>query len=56
MAGTASSLMGVMQFGLGALFGAVVGQTYDGTIGPMTMAMGLAGILCFVSNRILVPR
>jgi DHA1 family bicyclomycin/chloramphenicol resistance-like MFS transporter len=56
MAGTASSLMGVMQFGLGAIFGAVVGQTYDGTIGPMTMAMGLAGILCFVSNRILVPR
>ena len=34
MAGTASSLMGVMQFGLGALFGAIVGQTYDGTIAP----------------------
>jgi DHA1 family bicyclomycin/chloramphenicol resistance-like MFS transporter len=56
MAGTASSLMGVMQFGLGAVFGAVVGQTYDGTIGPMTLAMGLAGILCFVSNRLMVPR
>ncbi len=56
MAGTASSLMGVMQFGIGALFGTVVGQTYDGTIGPMTTAMGLAGILCFASNRLLVPR
>ena len=56
MAGTASSLMGVMQFGIGSLFGAAVGQTYDGTIGPMTVAMGLAGILCFVSNRLLVPR
>jgi DHA1 family bicyclomycin/chloramphenicol resistance-like MFS transporter len=56
MAGTASSLMGVMQFGLGALFGAVVGQTYDGTIGPMTLAMGVAGILCFAANRLLVPR
>jgi MFS transporter, DHA1 family, multidrug resistance protein len=56
MAGTASSLMGVMQFGIGALFGAAVGQTYDGTIGPMTVAMGLAGILCFVANRLLVPR
>jgi DHA1 family bicyclomycin/chloramphenicol resistance-like MFS transporter len=54
MAGTASSLMGVMQFGLGAVFGAVVGQTYDGTIGPMTLAMGIAGILCFLSNRVLV--
>ena len=50
MAGTASSLMGVMQFGLGALFGAIVGQTYDGTIAPMTVAMGIAGILCFLST------
>jgi len=36
------------------LFGAIVGQTYDGTIGPMTLAMGVAGILCFLSNRVLV--
>ena len=43
MAGTALSLMGVMQFGIGALFGAVVGQALDGTIAPMTTAMGLAG-------------
>lgn len=56
MAGTASSLMGVMQFGLGSIFGAIVGQAFDGTIGPMTIAMGIAGILCFVSNRLLVPR
>ncbi len=56
MAGTASSLMGVMQFGLGALFGAVVGQTFDGTIAPMTTAMGIAGILCLVSHRALVRR
>ena len=56
MAGTASSLMGVIQFGMGAIFGAVVGQTLDGTIAPMTMAMGLAGMLCFAVNRLLVPR
>lgn len=54
MAGTASSLMGVLQFGMGAIFGAVVGQTFDGTIGPMTMAMGVAGVLCLLSNRLLV--
>ena len=54
MAGTASSLMGVMQFGIGAIFGAVVGQTFDGTIAPMTTAMGIAGILCLLSNRLLV--
>jgi DHA1 family bicyclomycin/chloramphenicol resistance-like MFS transporter len=56
MAGTASSLMGVMQFGLGALFGAIVGQVFAGSIVPMTTAMGVAGILCFLSNRLLVGR
>jgi DHA1 family bicyclomycin/chloramphenicol resistance-like MFS transporter len=56
MAGTASSLMGVMQFGIGAIFGAIVGQTFDGTIAPMTTAMGIAGALCFVSNWLLVGR
>ena len=54
MAGTASSLMGVMQFGIGALFGAAVGQALNGTIAPMTTAMGIAGILCLLSNRLLV--
>ena len=54
MAGTASSLMGVMQFGIGAIFGALVGQFFDGTIAPMTTAMGIAGILCLVSNRLLI--
>lgn len=56
MAGTASSLMGVMQFGIGALFGAIVGQSLDGTIAPMTAAMGIAGVLCLVSHRLLVRR
>ena len=56
MAGTASSLMGVMQFGIGAIFGAIVGQTMDGTIAPMTTAMGVAGALCLVSHRLLVRR
>jgi DHA1 family bicyclomycin/chloramphenicol resistance-like MFS transporter len=54
MAGTASSLMGVLQFGTGALFGALVGQAFDNTIVPMTMAMGIAGLMCFSSNRLLV--
>jgi DHA1 family bicyclomycin/chloramphenicol resistance-like MFS transporter len=48
--------MGVMQFGLGAVFGAVVGQSLNGTIAPMTTAMGIAGLLCFVSHRLLVGR
>jgi MFS transporter, DHA1 family, multidrug resistance protein len=52
MAGTA----GVMQFGIGAIFGAIVGQTMNGTIAPMTTAMGIAGVLCLVSHRLLVRR
>ena len=56
MAGTASSLMGVMQFGLGALFGTIVGQAFAGSIVPMTTAMGVAGLLCFLCNRVLVGR
>jgi DHA1 family bicyclomycin/chloramphenicol resistance-like MFS transporter len=56
MAGTASSLMGVMQFGIGAVFGALVGQLFDGTILPMVAAMGTAGILCLLSHRVLVRR
>jgi DHA1 family bicyclomycin/chloramphenicol resistance-like MFS transporter len=54
MAGTASSLMGVMQFGIGAVFGALVGQLFDGTILPMVAAMGTAGVLCLLSHRLLV--
>jgi MFS transporter, DHA1 family, multidrug resistance protein len=56
MAGTASSLIGVLQFGMGALFGAIVGQTFDGTIAPMTTAMGVAGVLCLLTHRLLVGR
>jgi DHA1 family bicyclomycin/chloramphenicol resistance-like MFS transporter len=56
MAGTASSLTGVITFGLGAAFGAAVGQALDGTIAPMTTAIGLAGILCLLSHRVLVRK
>ncbi len=56
MAGTASSLMGVLQYGIGSLFGIAVGQTFDGTMVPLTAALAVAGTLCFVSHRLLVGR
>lgn len=56
MAGTASSLMGVMQYGLGSLFGVYVGQAFDGTMVPLTVALAVAGTLCFASHRLLVGR
>jgi DHA1 family bicyclomycin/chloramphenicol resistance-like MFS transporter len=56
MAGTASSLMGVLQYGIGSLFGVVVGQAFDGTLVPLTAALATAGVLCFLSHRLLVRR
>jgi DHA1 family bicyclomycin/chloramphenicol resistance-like MFS transporter len=56
MAGTASSLMGVLQYGIGSLFGAAVGQAFDGSMVPLTAALAVAGILCFASHRLLVGR
>jgi len=56
MAGTASSLMGVMQYGIGSLFGVAVGQAFDGTVVPLTAALAVAGTLCFTSHRLLVRR
>ena len=56
MAGTASSLMGVLQYGIGALFGVAVGQAFDGTLVPLTAALAVAGTCCFASHRLLVGR
>ena len=56
MAGTASSLMGVLQYGIGSLFGVAVGQAFDGSMVPLTAALAVAGILCFTSHRMLVGR
>jgi DHA1 family bicyclomycin/chloramphenicol resistance-like MFS transporter len=56
IAGTASSLLGVIQFGTGAVFGTLVGHLLDGTILPMAALMGVGGILCLVTHRMMVPR
>jgi len=56
MAGTASSLMGVLQYGIGSLFGVAVGQAFDGSMVPLTAALAVAGTLCFASHRLLVGR
>lgn len=48
VAGSASALLGVFQFGLGAVSGALVGVAHDGT--AMPMALGLAG--CAVAGLV----
>jgi DHA1 family bicyclomycin/chloramphenicol resistance-like MFS transporter len=44
LAGTASSAIGAIRFGSGALAGALVGWLHDGTALPMALGIGLAGL------------
>ncbi|HXE17771.1 MAG TPA: Bcr/CflA family multidrug efflux MFS transporter [Stellaceae bacterium] len=55
-AGAASALAGALQFGMGALAGAVVGWLADGTPGPMCMTMAGAAALALLLNLALVRR
>jgi DHA1 family bicyclomycin/chloramphenicol resistance-like MFS transporter len=52
-AGAASSLLGVLPFGLGALVSAVLGAAFDGTARPLAMAVALAGACAFACERLL---
>ena len=54
MAGIASSLIGIVQYGLGAIFGVIVGQLAGGSILPMVAVMAMGGIGCLLSHRLLV--
>jgi DHA1 family bicyclomycin/chloramphenicol resistance-like MFS transporter len=57
-AGSASALMGTMQFGLAALSGALVGVLADGTARPMAFLMLAAALAVVATDRIrgrLVP-
>jgi DHA1 family bicyclomycin/chloramphenicol resistance-like MFS transporter len=51
MAGAASSLLGAVPFGLGALVSALLGAAFDGSTRPMALAIGLAGVCALLSER-----
>jgi DHA1 family bicyclomycin/chloramphenicol resistance-like MFS transporter len=51
MAGAASSLLGALPFGLGALVSAGLAAAFDGTTRPMAVAIGLFGFLAFLSEK-----
>jgi DHA1 family bicyclomycin/chloramphenicol resistance-like MFS transporter len=53
MAGTASALLGTLQFGMGALAGAVLSLLHDGTALPMSLTIGLAGAAALVVRLLL---
>jgi MFS transporter, DHA1 family, multidrug resistance protein len=54
IAGTAAALAGTIQFGLGALSGAVVGALYDGTAVPMAAVIAATGVTSWMAHRLLV--
>lgn len=51
MAGTASALLGTLQFGLGAIAGALLAALHDGSAMPMAGMMAAAGLLALLASR-----
>lgn len=55
-AGTASALMGALQFGLATLAGGLVGLWHDGSARPLFIIMALCGVGAWlVHRRVAVP-
>lgn len=53
MAGAASSLLGALPFGLGAIVSAVLAAVFDGTTRPMALAIAILGLLAFLAEGFL---
>ncbi len=56
IAGTASSLIGLFQYGLSAIVGMLVAAFFDGTQRPMASAIGAVGLLAALAYVTLVRR
>jgi len=52
MAGAASSLLGALPFGLGALVSAALGVAYDGSMRPMALAIAAFTAGSFIAERL----
>lgn len=55
-AGSASALIGAIQFALGAAAGALLGALHNGTALPMTGVIALCGVASFVCMQLMVGR
>lgn len=55
-AGTASALMGALQFGLATLAGAAVGHWHDGSARPLALVLALCGVGAWLLYRLQVHR
>ncbi|MCB4821044.1 Bcr/CflA family multidrug efflux MFS transporter [Roseicella aerolata] len=54
VAGSASAVIGTLQFGLGAVSGGLVGALHTGTALPMALTIAVCGVLGFLAHRLLV--
>ena len=50
VAGTASALMGTVQFVLGATAGSLIGAFANGTVMPFAIVVGMCGVFAFLMN------
>ena len=55
-AGTASSLMGAIQFTCGAALGALLGALFEGSARPMIIAVACAGLATLLFERTLLSK
>ncbi len=53
MAGTASALVGTLQFGMGAMAGTLISVLHDGTALPMALTIGLGGSAALAARVLL---
>ena len=54
-AGSASALIGVLQFALAAASASVIGAVNSGTAVPVAVVIGICSVLAVVLNRAMVP-
>lgn len=53
-AGAASSLIGATQYGIAAFVGLAVGWGFDGTAGPMALAIALSGVGALLAHLAMI--
>lgn len=55
-AGSASALLGTLQYGIAALASAAVSRLHDGTTLPMCLLMGFFGVAALIIHRVVIKQ
>ena len=54
-AGSASALLGTLQYSLATISSVLVARLHDGGAGPMAAVIGGCGVLAWCARRFIVP-